>query len=148
LNRSLFICNDKLDYELRQIYQFSWIVLNITYILLLFTYFITLLLTVCTVYYIFSRLCCNCSAMYILSSWVYDLLDSLTKLSIYKPGNASRFRWREYLFHIFNDNEEFQWNSKKYYIDIDYLWNTAFFVCFLGIKIHHGWDRSFNSEIE
>ena len=43
----------------------SWKVLNITYLLLLFTYFITLLLTVCTVYYIVSRLCGNYSAMYI-----------------------------------------------------------------------------------
>jgi len=30
-----------------------------------------------------------------------------------------------YLFHIFNDNQGLQWNSKKYSIDNNKLWNTA-----------------------
>ena len=45
-----------------------------------------------------------------------------------------------------NKNERFQWNSKKYSIDNDYLWNTAvnfYFFLFLEIKIHQRWDRSF-----
>jgi len=44
--------------------------------------------------------------------------------SIYKPGNPSRTRGRAYslfLFHVFNDNEEFQLNAKKYSIDNDNL---------------------------
>jgi len=35
----------------------------------------------------------------------------------------------------FNDNEGFQWNSKKFVIDHDYLWNTAVYFdsFFFGI---------------
>jgi len=42
---------------------------------------------------------------------------------IYKPGNPSRTR--VFVSRFSNDNEEFQWNSIKYSIDNDNLWNTS-----------------------
>jgi len=55
---------------------------------------------------------------------------------IYKLWNLSRSRGRAYLFHIFNDNEGFQWNSRKYYIV--YLWNTAVYFYFWELKSMRG----------
>jgi len=67
----------------------SWRNLNITYLLLLFYFLSVITALVLTVYYIVSGLCCNWSAMYILSSWVYDLLDCLNKLSSLISNNVS-----------------------------------------------------------
>ena len=46
-------------------------------------------------------------------------------------------RGRAYLFHIFNNNKGFHWNSMKYSVDNDYLWNTVVYFdlfCFWELK--------------
>ena len=62
---------------------------------------------------------------------------------IYKPENSSRTKRRVFVSHFSNDTKEFQWNSKKYSIDNDYLWNTA--VNFDLFWFWEDWDSSFNT---
>jgi len=59
---------------------------------------------------------------------------------IYKPDFQDQ-RTRVFVSCFSNDNEEFQWNSKKYSIDITSVkYFCLLLICF---EINQDWDRSF-----
>jgi len=67
-------------------------------------------------------------------------------LYLYTEKSLQVLRTRIFVSY-FNDNEGFQWDSKKYlFIIIFYEILLFIFTCLiLGIKNHHVWDRSFNA---